>query len=154
MATYNPPKTAVANAVIQVFNSKHTGYRRGGISLTKGQNTFNVGELSSTALEAMDADPRLQVQVPEANSGTHEGTSVDASSVGDDLILDCSGAPEGLEHIIASIHLLNDKSPLTKKPKCDELTFTVEGVDGEQTPTAEQRDAAWTWYQENVVKVG
>lgn len=153
MATYNPPKTAVANAVIQVFNSRHTGYRRGGVSLTQGQNEFGVNELPHSALEAMQADPQLQVQMPQTDSAVNEGASMDTQSVGDDLILDCSGAPEGLEHIIASIHLLNDKSPLTKKPKCDELAFTVEGVEGEQTPTAEQRDAAWTWYQENHLKV-
>ncbi|KZX01002.1 hypothetical protein JL49_08065 [Pseudoalteromonas luteoviolacea] len=139
---------------ITVHNPRQQHYHRAGFKFESGKTELSPEQLTEGALAILHADPHLRVTENSPVELASQGASVDTQSVGDDLILDCSGAPEGLEHIIASIHLLNDKSPLTKKPKCDELTFTVEGVDGEQTPTAEQRDAAWTWYQENVVKVG
>jgi chromosome segregation ATPase len=63
--------------------------------------------------------------------------------------LDVSSAPHELHHWIAVIDDLNNEVPLTKKPNCDHLTITVE--DEEITPSAAERDAAWVWYQENVV---
>ena len=81
---------------------------------------------------------------------THSNTAADLAGVGERTFgFDCCTAPEELHHWIAVIDDLNKEAPLTKKPNCDHLTITVEGEP--LTPTAAQRDAAWEWYQNNIV---
>tara|TARA_B110000211_G_scaffold127978_1_gene147000 strand:- start:4567 stop:5208 length:642 start_codon:yes stop_codon:yes gene_type:complete len=91
-------------------------------------------------LEIEIANPPKYIQ-----EDTREGLSDDSIEING---LNVSSAPEELHHFIALLDDLNQEAPLTKKPNCDHLKMTVNG--GDVTPTAEQRDAAWAWYKDNV----
>ena len=141
-------KNKIAVAVMCVMAS---GYRRAGIALTKGENQLDVTE---EQLLQFNDDPNVSVMVTDSteldNTITHEDTAADLAGVGERTFgFDCCSAPEELHHWIAVIDDLNSETPLTKKPNCDHLTITVD--DEPLTPTAAQRDAAWEWYQNNVV---
>lgn len=95
----------------------------------------------------------LEIEIANPPVYTHEDTlhsladSVETTTILNDL--DVSSAPQELHHWIAVIDDLNKEAPLTKKPNCDHLTVTADGED--ITPTGAERDAAWAWYQENIV---
>jgi len=92
----------------------------------------------------------LEIEIANPPIITHEDTLADLAGVGDRTFgFDCSSAPEELHHWIAVIDDLNKEAPLTKKPNCDHLTIGVNGED--ITPSGAERDAAWDWYQKNVV---
>ncbi|MBQ4852706.1 hypothetical protein J8L98_02240 [Pseudoalteromonas sp. MMG013] len=134
---------------VTVHNPRQQHYHRAGFKFKSGKTELSPEQLTKEALAILRADPHIRVTESSATQFTHEGCSLDTSSVGDDLIIDCSGAPEELAHIIAAIHALNAETPLTKPPKVADLACEVDGVEGLVTPTAEQRDAAWKLYQEN-----
>jgi hypothetical protein len=100
-----------------------------------------------------EAITNLEEKLDAVEGITHEDTLTDLASirvvVDDGEELDVSSAPEELHHWIAIIDDINKEGNLTKKPNCDHLTITVDGES--LTPSAAERDAAWAWYQENVV---
>ncbi|KAF7787196.1 hypothetical protein PRUB_a4074 [Pseudoalteromonas rubra] len=137
----------MANQPIQhvcIVSQQPDGYRRAGITLTRGENKHQVTE---SQLEALKADSRLTVQIVSADEGANATPHLEPGSMGSTIKLDLSNAPDELAHIIAAIHELKP----SKKPTLDELAFEVDGVDGEQKPTAQQRDDAWSWYQAHIV---
>lgn len=142
----------MANKTIEVhvFSAQPSGYRRAGITLLQGTNKLDVNE---TQWEALAQDPRLKVEVRTSFETKKAQTDVDAGRVDSSLVLDLHNAPDELAHIIAAIHALNAQTPLTKKPTVDELAFEVDGVAGEQKPSAAERDAAWDWYKANTTSV-
>ncbi len=95
----------------------------------------------------------LEKQLAEHVVITHEDTlhaladSVETKSIVNEL--DVSSAPEELHHFIAVIDDLNKETPLTKKPNCDLLRIDIKG--DLVTPSAAERDAAWAWYEDNVL---
>lgn len=56
----NPSKNI---QVLLVICLAHTGYRRAGMSLTKGENLIPLAELSDEQVAAFEADQRLKVSV-------------------------------------------------------------------------------------------
>ncbi|MEK0158684.1 HI1506-related protein [Pseudoalteromonas piscicida] len=138
---------------ITVHNPRQQHYHRAGFKFESGKTELSAEQLSEDALAILRADPHIRVTENSPVEFASQGNGVDSQSVGDDLILDLSGAPEELAHIIAAIHALNAETPLTKPPKVADLACEVDGVEELVTPTAEQRDAAWAWYQENKPKV-
>ena len=130
---------------IAVLCAMPTGYRRAGFALAKGENEL---EVTQEQLTQLNEDSNVSVQVKDPLS--LDDTLTDLAGVGERTFgFDCCTAPEELHPFIAAIDDLNKKAPLTKKPNCDHLTITVD--DKPLTPTAAERDAAWAWYQENVV---
>ncbi|KGJ86443.1 HI1506-related protein [Colwellia psychrerythraea] len=134
-----------------IISSMHTGYRRAGIAFDKGENTVEVDEIQ---LAKIEQDHNLLVQSTESiepgadssSQGNVDADSVDKSITGpsvDDVTLDLSHAPKELHAIIAAVHAKQCQEPLTRKPNCDEFGgLKVSGAD---------RDAAWAWYQDNVI---
>lgn len=116
------------------------------IAYLKDQNTTLKGEVISLSNELAN----VKKQLAAAQVVNHEDTLTDLAG-GTTTIneLDVSSAPKELHHWIAVIDDLNKEAPLTKKPNCDHLTITVEGE--ELTPTGAERDAAWAWYQDNII---
>lgn len=108
-----------------------------------------IEELVNQCSEQQETIALLEIEIATPPKYVQEDTLEDSS---DDSIeingLNVSSAPEELHHFIALLDDLNQKAPLTKKPNCDHLKMTING--GDVTPTAEQRDAAWAWYQDNV----
>lgn len=135
---------------ITVHNPRQQHYHRAGFKFESGKTELSAEQLTEDALAILRADPHIRITENSPVSPAGEGACVDASGVGDDLILDLSGAPEELAHVIAAIHTLNAETPLTKPPKVADLACEVEGVGELVTPTADERDAAWDWYQHNV----
>ena len=129
---------------VRIVSQQPDGYRRASIILKRGVNEHHVTE---PQLEALKKDTRLAVQVMQASESTAAQPHVESGSVGRDVALNLSQAPEELAHIIAVLHELKP----SKKPNVDELAFEVDGVDGEQKPSAAERDEAWAWYQTHVV---
>jgi hypothetical protein len=142
-------KSSILSACIMC--AMHTGYRRAGIAFDKGENTVEIDE---TQLVQIEQDKNLLVQSvesiePGSNNDTQGNvddglldSSVKKPSL-DNTTLDLAHAPEALNAIIATIHAKNCETPLTKKPNCDEF--------GELKVSGADRDAAWDWYQDNVV---
>ena len=108
-----------------------------------------IEELVNQCSEQQETISLLEIEIANPPKHVQEDTLEDSP---DDSIeingLNVSSAPEELHHFIALLDDLNQKAPLTKKPNCDHLRMTVNG--GDVTPTAEQRDAAWAWYKDNV----
>ncbi|OUR89885.1 hypothetical protein A9Q81_20725 [Gammaproteobacteria bacterium 42_54_T18] len=141
-----------------IISAMHTGYRRAGIAFDKGENTVEVDEVQ---LAKIEQDHNLLVQSTESIEPSADSLSqgnVDTDSVGegvnvvgighinaslDDVTLDLSHAPKELHAIIAAIHAKQCQEPLTRKPNCDEF--------GELKVNGADRDAAWVWYQDNVI---
>ncbi|WP_138581856.1 HI1506-related protein [Pseudoalteromonas sp. S2755] len=131
---------------VRIISQQPDGYRRASITLKRGINEHRVTE---PQLEALKKDTRLTVQVIQASESAATQSHLESGSMGGDVALDLSQAPEELAHIIAALYELKP----TKKPNVDELAFEVDGVDGEQKPSAAERDEAWAWYQTHVVNV-
>jgi hypothetical protein len=92
----------------------------------------------------------LEIEIANPPTYTHEDTLADLADNSIEINgLNVTTAPGELHLFIALLDDLNQKEPLTKKPNCEHLKMTVDGED--IAPTAAQRDAAWAWYQENVV---
>ncbi len=120
-----------------------------GISSLEEQNVALKGEIISLSNQLAE----VKQQLTAAQGITDEDSLADLASarvvVDSGKELDASSAPEELHHWIAVIDDINKEGNLSKKPNCDHLTITVNGEP--LTPTAAERDAAWDWYQENVV---
>jgi hypothetical protein len=116
------------------------------------ENTAFKAEIISLSNQITE----LQKQLATVQVVNHEDTAGLAGTVvivegehGKTTEIDVSSAPEELHHWIAVIDDLNKEAPLTKKPNCDHLTISVD--DESVTPSAAERDAAWDWYQNNIV---
>ncbi|TQF69553.1 HI1506-related protein [Pseudoalteromonas luteoviolacea] len=134
---------------VTVHNPRQQHYHRAGFKFESGKTKLSAEQLTEDALAILHADPHIRVTENSPSELPSQRASVDTSSVGDDLALDLRDAPEELAHIIAVMYA----SKPDAKPNCADLTCHVQGV-GEVTPSAAERDAAWKWYQENIVKVG
>ena len=157
------PKINLLAAVIN--SAMPTGYRRAGHAFEKGENQLEIDEAQ---LAKIKQDHNLLVQSAEPLEPVKDHTtqgSMDNDRVGksvdvgglDAVALDLSAAPEELATFIACIHDLAKESPLSKKPNCDQIAFTYvsdkddAGIEQQRTPSGAERDAAWDWYQDNVV---
>jgi len=138
-----------------VISAMPTGYRRAGFVLEQGKN--HLADVNEEQYHLLNDDPNLAISVDEQDGYLdgpilHEDTlkSLAGENAGKTSIneLDVSSAPEELHPFIAVIDDLSQETPLARKPNCDHLAITVEGI--ERKPTGEQRDAAWAWYQDNV----
>lgn len=136
-------------------------YRRANVAFVQGDNHLTVDEQQ---LERIKQDPFIQIQSIESAQATQTQGRLGDDHVGDDVTdnneihLDdkrFDQAPPELMHFIITLHLLNQETPLTKAPKCDDLACEFVDDDGKTNmvkPSAQQRDDAWAWYQANVVK--
>ncbi|OUR62054.1 hypothetical protein A9Q74_06290 [Colwellia sp. 39_35_sub15_T18] len=154
-------KVSLIAAVI--ISAMHTGYRRAGIAFDKGDNTVEIDELQ---LAQIEQDSNLLVQSTESiepNTDHSTQGNLDADGLGmsvnskDEIHLDNAifdGAPPELIHFVITLHLLHQETPLAKAPKCDELECEFVDEDNNTKmvkPSAAQRDAAWVWYQDNII---
>jgi hypothetical protein len=109
-----------------------------------------VTALTKLSLGQEETITLLEIEIANPPVITHEDALADLAGIGERTFgFDCSSAPIELHHFIAVIDDLNNEAPLTKKPNCEHLKMTINGED--ITPTAAERDAAWAWYQDNVV---
>jgi hypothetical protein len=109
-----------------------------------------VTALTKLSLGQEETITLLEIEIANPPVITHEDALADLAGVGERTFgFDCSSAPIELHHFIAVIDDLNNEAPLTKKPNCEHLKMTINSED--ITPTAAERDAAWAWYQDNVV---
>lgn len=141
--------SSVASVIIN--NTQPSGYRRAGISFNHGQTTLSGEALTQDKLNALQADPRLSVQVIQSNASTETLTQLDADHVGTDVThyhnVDYTQAPQELQPIVA---IMIDKQ-LTDIPNCNDLAFEApaenEGEVINVKVTKQQRDKAWQWLQ-------
>jgi hypothetical protein len=130
----------------------HAGYRRAGFALEKGENTLEVTEEQFAQL---NDDPNVAVQVNDPLQSASVGKPeppIDAplnTQSQQDIELNVAAAPEELIPWLEKMIGMSIKDPLIKKPNCDHLTINVDGQS--LTPSANERDAAWAWYQANLV---
>jgi hypothetical protein len=124
-------KTLISYA-LALTNLAHTGYRRAGLALVKGENTIPADTITETQLAQLKADPRIKVVIQdETNSSVANGdqsTPVDQGTV-----------PGTLIEAIALLDPANvDHFTSTGKPQIDALETLL----GHKV-TAAERDAAW-----------
>ena len=150
------PKISLLAAVI--ISAMPTGYRRAGFAFEKGENQLEINETQLGQIK-QDTNLRLASAEPiEPSSGNESQEIVNSHLDKKDITIDDSvfdKAPPELMHFIITLHLLNSETALTKAPKCDDLAceFIDENNKSKQVkPTAVERDTAWAWYQDNVVK--
>ncbi|KZN57604.1 hypothetical protein N473_06915 [Pseudoalteromonas luteoviolacea CPMOR-1] len=134
---------------VTVHNPRQQHYHRAGFRFVSGKTELSAEQLTKDALAILHADPHIRVTENPTDELSSKGGCLDSESLDNALALDLRDAPEELAHIIAVMYA----SKPDAKPNCADLTCHVQGV-GEVTPSAAERDAAWKWYQENVVKVG
>ncbi|EHR39602.1 HI1506-related protein [Alishewanella jeotgali] len=145
-----------------IMCAAHTGYRRGGVRFTKGQNTIDAEKLSAEQLEQINNDPLLVVGefadpsllasldkpaakslLPETNQGSDTqgglGDGALSATVNQDKVLT-------LEQAIALLEPGN-KDHFTNGglPQLDALEKLV----GRKV-TGQERSDAWTAYQANL----
>lgn len=137
-----------------VISAQADGFRRAGIAVNRGNNEGLI--LTEAQIAQFEADPSMTIgvgeEVDELGQPLNEdivlriGRQADSKSDNglDSTKLDLSQAPEALQALLAAIHLKQCEAPLVKKPNCDEFDF-------ELAPSAADRDAAWAWYQDNVI---
>jgi hypothetical protein len=124
-------KTLISYA-LALTNLAHTGYRRAGLALVKGENTIPADTITETQLAQLKADPRLKITVQE--EGGSAGTDGDQS-----LLLDQGSVPDTLATAIALLDPANvDHFTSTGKPQIDALETLL----GHKV-TAAERDEAW-----------
>lgn len=137
----------------------HSGYRRGGIRFTKGQNTVNAEKLSAEQLEQINNDPLLIVGeyadgislasldeptakglLPETNQGS------DTQGGLGDGALSASITELMLEQAFAQLQPGNpDHFTQSNQPQLSAL----EQLTGRRV-TAAERNEAWAAYQANL----
>ncbi|GLX86370.1 hypothetical protein tloyanaT_26230 [Thalassotalea loyana] len=140
---------------ICVLSAMHNGYRRAGFDLKKGKNEL---EVTQAQFEQLDADPNLSVSKLDndaiKDNRDSQGGGPSGLSPDDIVMVDLEKAPANLAPFIASIiALAGEGGSMAKRPSCKELAVEVD-VDGKLeaiTPSKEDADAAFAWYQENVV---
>jgi hypothetical protein len=109
-----------------------------------------VTALTKLSLGQEETITLLEIEIANPPVITHEDALTDLAGNSIEINgLNVTSAPEELHLFIALLDDLNQKEPLTKKPNCEHLKMTIDGED--ITPTAAERDAAWAWYQDNVV---
>lgn len=134
-------KTLLA-CLVAVHCFAHTGYRRAGLALVKGDNTLEPGTITDTQLAQLRADSRLKVVVDDQNQSSAasqaHANSLAQGTVGDDLF---SGS---LVEAIALLDVDNaDAFTSDGKPTTDALAAIV----GRKVSAAE-RDEAWSQAQQ------
>jgi hypothetical protein len=141
-----------------VISAQADGFRRAGIAVNRGNNEGLI--LTEAQIAQFEADPSMTIGVGEEvdelgqpldetfalNKDRQTESKSDSKTDNglDSTKLDLSQAPEALQTLVAAIHLKQCEAPLVKKPNCDEFDF-------ELAPSAADRDAAWSWYQDNVI---
>ncbi len=77
-------KTLLSMAVL-VSNLAHTGYRRAGVALVKGENVIPADTITETQLAQLKADHRLKVAIQDesdpSNQDGNQSSSVDEGAV-------------------------------------------------------------------------
>lgn len=130
---------------IIIVSGAHTGYRRAGIKLRQGVNEYPPGALTQVQLAHLRQDPKLNVS--EAEDKTDSGSKTQGQLDNNPS----SGAVE-TDNVSVLVELMKSEKldPKAKKPTVDQLKYSVQPEDGgddvEVTPTAKERDDAWTIY--------
>lgn len=124
---------------IVVKNFAHSGYRRAGVALERGENHFKAGDFTTSQLAMLQADKRLSVSL--SNEQVQESTSSDGEEqrmADGELSADLT-----LLNAIAQLDPNNDEH-YTKsgKPQTEALEALVD-----RSITAAERDQAWADYQ-------
>ena len=124
-------KSISTTQVLLVVCMAHSGYRRAGVALTKGDNPLPLADLSDQQIAAFKADKRLRVSMAdvaptagsvELSNGTKALTFAEAITKLDS---------DNREHFTAG-----------GKPQCAALEVLMA-----QAITASERDALWLEYQ-------
>lgn len=83
--------------IIIVKNRLKDGYRRAGIALSKGDNTFSENELTPSQLHALQNDPRLSVVLDSiGDNGGSQGLSGNGANSKTESELDNQLVPTNL----------------------------------------------------------
>lgn len=131
---------------IIILSSAFTGYRRAQVRLNQGTNEFPAAQFNETQLAQLKADPKLSVSEIEdkADSSADTQGNVDSDA--------SSNAVNETDNVSVLVELMQAEQfdPAQKKPTVDQLKYSAQPEDGgddvEVTPTAKDRDAAWTIY--------
>jgi len=118
---------------IVVISAAHNGYRRAGVALVQGKNTFETDQFNDAQLAMLESDPRLEVLKEDADGSPGAG----GQETG---LLEQDGVPASL---IEAIKRLNpdEKKHFTSagKPQTDILSELMG-----RSVSAAERDEAWT----------
>ncbi|MCG9624637.1 HI1506-related protein [Vibrio mediterranei] len=128
-------KNLITQALI-VKNLAHSGYRRAGLVLQKGDNPVEPETLTHTQLAQIKQDARLHVCEVETDQGHADSGAVDSGSLSDSVDVN---KPKSL---VEAIKLLDpsNKAHFTSggKPQTDVLAELM----GDKV-SAKERDEAW-----------
>ena len=157
----------MAKKSVTVFNRAHSGYRRAGFVLNKGDNVIERDKLSTAQLKQIADDPRLVLENTEPTtsddktdlvgktSGMVNG-QLGAESI--DITGDGSGAalpegtqpPEELAHVAEIIKWLQRADKLEMTTSNKPTTACLEAAIEEDVQiSAALRDEAWAWLEAN-----
>ncbi|WP_412522361.1 HI1506-related protein [Shewanella algae] len=118
----------------------HSGYRRAGVGLAKGENRFEADTFTEAQLAQLSADPRLKVVAADAGE-----TQADTSTLSQGTLASATvdgGVSTGMSFSDAIAKLNpDDKAHFTGagKPQCDALSELMG-----KSVTASERDGLWT----------
>ncbi|MBS0043354.1 Rho termination factor N-terminal domain-containing protein [Shewanella sp. M16] len=114
----NPSKNI---QVLLVICLAHTGYRRAGMALTKGENLIPLAELSDEQVAAFEADQRLKVSVRDMAPASG---SVDIPDGDQALGSDITGTLTGVKEPNAEEKALGELSVKELKELAKDLAIT------------------------------
>lgn len=164
---FNWSKNEMAKKSITVFNRAHSGYRRAGFVLNKGDNVIERDKLSTVQLKQIADDPRLVLENTEPTtsddktdlvgktSGMVNG-QLGAESI--DITGDGSGAalpegtqpPEKLALAVMLMKLLQGENKLEMTGSGKPTTACLEAATEEDVQiSATLRNEAWEWLKAN-----
>lgn len=109
----------------------HHGYRRAGVSFSKGENTFTADDFSESQLAQLHDDPRLKLQFMEADTLQAKGSNVKTD---EEALTVMSFA----EAVLTLEHDNKDHFTGDGKPQCDVLSKLMS-----QPISASERDRLW-----------
>lgn len=148
-----------------VINSMQSGFRRAGHRLENGENTIEVDE---SQIPLIENDPNLvlkettevlvdvgmQIAADKLGVDTNDLKTTVATTFailglgGKEIVLDSSGLAEELQPFAAVLAEMEGLETLETRPNCKDMAFEVDGKP--VTPSKEQADAVWQWYQEQL----
>nr|WP_320125959.1 HI1506-related protein [uncultured Shewanella sp.] len=114
----NPSKNI---QVLLVICLAHTGYRRAGMALTKGENLIPLAELSNEQVAAFEADQRLKVSVRDMAPASG---SVDIPDGDQTLGTDITGTLTGVEEPNGEEKALDELTVKELKELAKDLAIT------------------------------
>ncbi|SIR22614.1 Rho termination factor, N-terminal domain [Shewanella morhuae] len=114
----NPSKNI---QVLLVICLAHTGYRRAGMALTKGENLIPLAELSDEQVAAFEADQRLKVSVRDMAPASG---SVDIPDGDQTLGTDITGKLTGVKEPSGEEKVLGELSVKELKELAKDLAIT------------------------------